>query len=225
MSGYVKLFSQILDSTVWTMENKETKLVWITMLAMKSRNQIVESSIPGLARRAGVSIEECEFALRRFKEPDKYSNSPEEEGRRIKDVPGGWLIVNGQQYRDRMSLEDRREYKRQWQAKKRAVEKSSTEPVAKDQKPEKVWDPTPEQIRLGAIMGREPTTPWKPDHLKAWKAAAPIDEEDLKKLERYYRYRGAGEREMWKKTKFDTLMSDLTCQIEKARKWREPSSV
>jgi hypothetical protein len=110
VSGYAKLFSSILDSTVWQ-ENKETRLVWVTMLAMKDRRQIVEASVPGLAKRAGVDLKECEDALNRLKSPDPYSRSKENEGRRIKDVDGGWLILNGEKYRDAMSAEVRRAYK------------------------------------------------------------------------------------------------------------------
>lgn len=111
MSGYTKLFSNILDSTIWG-ESKETRLVWITMLAMKNGDQVVEASIPGLARRAGVSSDECEQSLKRLLAPDPYSRTKEHEGRRIKAVDGGWLILNGAAYRNRMSKDERREYKR-----------------------------------------------------------------------------------------------------------------
>jgi hypothetical protein len=110
MSGYTKLFSSILDSTVWQ-ESKETRLIWVTMLVMKDRRQIVEASIPGLAKRAGVSISEAESALERLRTPDPYSRTQEHEGRRIKDVDGGWMILNGERYRDKMNADEVRAYK------------------------------------------------------------------------------------------------------------------
>jgi len=110
MSGFTKLFSSILDSTVWQ-ESKETRLVWVTMLVMKDRRQIVESSVPGLAKRAGVEIFECEAALEKLRAPDPYSRTKENEGRRIQDVEGGWLILNGEKYRNAMSADERRAYK------------------------------------------------------------------------------------------------------------------
>ena len=110
MSGYTKLFHSILDSTIWQ-EDKETRLVFITMLAMKNRQQVVEASMPGLARRAGVSLEECEKALAVLKAPDVHSRSKEYEGRRIEEVEGGWKVLNGEKYRDMMSREERRAYK------------------------------------------------------------------------------------------------------------------
>ena len=55
---FTKLFNSILDSTIWQ-EPPATKLVWITLLAMSDRNGDVHASIPGLAKRAGVTLEEC----------------------------------------------------------------------------------------------------------------------------------------------------------------------
>jgi len=115
MAGYTKLFSSILDSTIWQ-EDKETKLVWITMLAMKNGQQIVEASIPGLAKRAGVTVSECEQAITRLLSPDQYSRTQDHKGRRIEAVDGGWLILNGVKYREKLSSEERKEYKRAKQA-------------------------------------------------------------------------------------------------------------
>jgi len=112
MAGYTKLFTTLLDSTVWVLESKETRLVWITMLLKKNQQQVVECSVPGLAQAAGVELAECEAALKRLMEPDPYSKTREHEGRRIKEVEGGWLVLNGAAYRDRMTADDRREYKR-----------------------------------------------------------------------------------------------------------------
>jgi|ERR1035437_3899141 hypothetical protein len=108
MTGYTKLFSSILDSSVWQ-ENNETRIVWITLLAMSDKNGEVTASIPGLAKRAGVTIKETEAALTKFKSPDKYSTSKEFDGRRIEEIDGGWLILNRVKYRDTYSAEDRKE--------------------------------------------------------------------------------------------------------------------
>lgn len=120
MDTYVKLFSSIVRSTIWQ-ESKETRLVWITMLAIKDARQIVESSVPGLAVAAGVTLKECEEALKVLMAPDPYSRSQDHEGRRIEAVEGGWKVLNGEKYQQRMSVEERREYKRVWMANRRAV--------------------------------------------------------------------------------------------------------
>jgi hypothetical protein len=119
MDTYVKIFQSILDSTVWQ-EDLPTKVVWITLLAMKDCDGYVGASIPGLASRAGVSVEQCEKALHKFLEPDPYSRSKENGGRRIKEAPGGWVVLNHLMYREKLSAEERREYQRIKQAEYRA---------------------------------------------------------------------------------------------------------
>lgn len=108
MSGYTKLFGSILDSTVWELP-LASKVTWIAMLVMADRDGIVEASIPGLAKRAGVSLEQCEEALASFQSPDRYSRTKDHDGRRIEEVRGGWRLLNYEAYREQMSAEDRRE--------------------------------------------------------------------------------------------------------------------
>ena len=115
---YTKLFGSILDSTVWRTP-APTRLVWITMLAMCDRDGVVEASVPGLALRAGVAREDAEAALLAFLSPDPDSRTPDFEGRRIEKVDGGWRLLNHGKYRDRLSLEDRRERDRIRQRRKR----------------------------------------------------------------------------------------------------------
>src|SRR5690348_14464223 len=108
MAGYTKLFGSILGSTIWR-EDSDTKVVWITMLAMADQDGLVEASVPGLAHLAGVTHESAEVALSKFSQPDKYSRSPEWDGRRIEKIDGGWRLLNYEKYMYKMSLEDRRE--------------------------------------------------------------------------------------------------------------------
>ena len=122
MAGYTKLFESILDSTIWG-ESNETRIVWITMLAMRNRNHIVEASLPGLAHRARVKLEDTEKAIKKFLAPDKFSRSSEHQGRRIELVDGGWRILNGDKYRRKLSEDDRREYQRVKQAEYREKKK------------------------------------------------------------------------------------------------------
>ena len=118
MSGYTKLFNSILDSTIWQ-ESNETRLLWITMLAMSDKRGEVLASIPGLAKRAGISLPDCERALTVLLSPDPYSRTEDYEGRRIEAVDGGWILLNHAKYRDLLSLEERREYNRKKQAEHR----------------------------------------------------------------------------------------------------------
>jgi hypothetical protein len=107
MAGFTKLFSTIVHSTIWQ-EELHVKVVWITLLAMADRSGVVEASIPGLAKAAGVSLQECQDSLVRLSSPDPYSRTPDYEGRRIETVPGGWLILNHAKYRERIDKDARR---------------------------------------------------------------------------------------------------------------------
>ena len=111
MSGYTKLFSSILASTIWR-EPNHVRIVWITLLAMADRDGVAEGSVPGLADFARVSIDDCRDALRRLADPDRDSRSEEYEGRRIEPVDGGWLLLNHAKYRAKISKDERREYLR-----------------------------------------------------------------------------------------------------------------
>lgn len=106
--AYTKLFSTIVTSTVWG-EPHTTRIVWITMLAIANKDGEVMATIPGLARLANVSIQETEDAVKRFLCPDPYSRTPDDEGRRIEKIEGGWQLLNYQKYRRMASLEEARE--------------------------------------------------------------------------------------------------------------------
>lgn len=106
MSGFALLWGRILESSLWVRESKETRLVWITILAMKDQDGMVQASVVGLADRAKVTVEECRIALRRLTGADPEDSSGVEDGRRLREVPGGWQVVNNDLYR--FSTEARR---------------------------------------------------------------------------------------------------------------------
>lgn len=120
MNGFALLWGKILDSSIWVKESKETRLVWITMLAMKNADGMIFASVIGLADRAKVSADECRAALQIFISPDPDDTSKIEDGRRIREIQGGWQIVNHDLYR--FSTEAKREFWRQQKAEQRAAE-------------------------------------------------------------------------------------------------------
>jgi hypothetical protein len=105
--SYTKLFQSILCSSIWN-EDDQTRIVWISMLALANQHGEVEASIPGLARLAGVPVEACEVAIDKLSSPDKYSKTPDLEGRRITAIEGGWHIINHGKYREKASREDQK---------------------------------------------------------------------------------------------------------------------
>lgn len=101
MAGFTKLFSSIVTSSIWC-EDDATLRVWIAMLASVDSDGIVEGSIPGFANLSRVTIEQMEAALSKLSSPDVYSRTPDNEGRRIEAVPGGWKILNYAAHRERV---------------------------------------------------------------------------------------------------------------------------
>lgn len=126
MAGYTKLFNSILASTIWR-EDDKTRIVWITILAMSDKNGVAEGSVPGLADFARVTVEDCRCSLKKLAAPDPDSRSKDFEGRRIREVDGGWQILNHAKYRAKMGADERREYNRLKQAEYRA-----SRPLVKD---------------------------------------------------------------------------------------------
>lgn len=124
MAGYTKLFSSIVTSTIWC-EDLPTRIVWVAMLAMSDAHGRVEGSVPGFARVANVTMEEMGRALSVLMAPDPHSRTPDNDGRRIEAIPGGWRILNYRAYRDARDPEARREQNRAAQAAWRAKSKPS----------------------------------------------------------------------------------------------------
>ena len=104
-TNYTKLFSSLITSTIWSASHP-TRVVWVTMLALADKNGEVHATIPGLARMANVTIPECEEAVNQFLAPDPYSRTPDDEGRRIEPIEGGWALINHGKYRLMASKED-----------------------------------------------------------------------------------------------------------------------
>ncbi len=115
--SYTKLFSSITESTIWS-EPAGTRLVWITMLAKCNRKGEFYSSVPGLARLANVTMDECKTALETLMAPDEWSRTPDHDGRRIEPIDGGWRLLNHAKFdkmRSEIEADERRaEYKRKW---------------------------------------------------------------------------------------------------------------
>jgi hypothetical protein len=105
MSGWTKLFSSIVTSSIW-IEDDATLRVWIAMLAMADAEGLVEGSIPGFASMARVSTEQMRAAIATLSSPDPDSRTPDHEGRRIETIEGGWRILNYHAYRERPQTKD-----------------------------------------------------------------------------------------------------------------------
>lgn len=129
---YTKLWSQILESTIWQ-EPNDMLVLWIAILALKDKDHLVLASIPGLAQRAKISNELCEQYMEKLQQPDHYSQNQANEGRRLQKVPGGWLVLNGAYYQEFMRAEQRKE------AVANAMKRYRGKKKAKNGKPKTDW--------------------------------------------------------------------------------------
>ena len=108
MPGYTKLHHSIATSTIMG-ESPVVFKVFVLMLSLAGIDGVIEASVPGLARLANQTVEEVEAALEKLSSPDKYSRTPDNEGRRIEKVDGGWRLLNFAKYKYMLSEEDRKE--------------------------------------------------------------------------------------------------------------------
>lgn len=105
---YNKIFTKILDSSIW-LESDSTRIVWLTMLASMNQDGFCQfASVGNLAHRAIVPREAAEAAVKVLESPDKDSSDPDNEGRRIERVDGGWMVLNSLKYRDIVTAEEGR---------------------------------------------------------------------------------------------------------------------
>jgi hypothetical protein len=100
MTGYTKLFSSILTSSIW-IEDDSTLRVWIALLALSDARGFAEGAVPGLASLCRMPIADTMTALAKLSDPDPYSRTPGNEGRRIAAGDGGWWILNYLKYREK----------------------------------------------------------------------------------------------------------------------------
>jgi hypothetical protein len=126
---YNKLFTKILDSSIWLAPDPY-RLVWITLIAaMDEDSNAMFACAENLAARARVPLDQTEAAIEAFMNPDPKGPDQEYEGRRIERIPGGWHILNGQKYRSMVTRsiarEQTRERVQRYRERKRTVTESN----------------------------------------------------------------------------------------------------
>jgi hypothetical protein len=120
-----KLFTKILDSSVW-LEDSDTRIVWITLLAVMDQDGFCRFASPAnIARRARVSPAAAVAALKKFEAPDPLSPEGENEGRRIERVAGGYIVLSAVRHQRQLTREETRkqdaERAKRYRARKRNV--------------------------------------------------------------------------------------------------------
>ncbi len=115
MNSWTPLWNGLVDSSIWEEEDHVFRL-FMALLSLKDADYIVRPFDDyKLARRIHMEHPLVLDALKVLSEPDPRRPGQEHEGRRIKRVEEGWLIINGEKYREAMRVEMRRARNRRGQ--------------------------------------------------------------------------------------------------------------
>jgi len=77
-----------------------------------------------------------------------------------------------------------------------------------------------QRVRVSAIFGRKPETPWSEKETKAFRKIRPMDEEDLAVVESYY----AANRKLpvnYCRRDILTLLNNFQSEVDKSRLWQQ----
>lgn len=133
---FVVLDAEMLSSSVWS-EAAHVRLVWITLLILCDTEGYVGAAVPGIARAAGVPLEQAVEAIEKLQQPDPYSRTKAHEGRRLEVSERGFRVLNFIEHLDRLSAERTRSRERvRMHRKRKALKQANTN--------------TDEQIRSGS---------------------------------------------------------------------------
>ena len=98
--GFTKLDEGILQSSVMG-EDPEVFKIFIALLASCREDGFARISPIFLESVTKIPIDRVMDCLSKLEEPDKYSRSTNDEGRRIRRIDGGFEIINYNKYRER----------------------------------------------------------------------------------------------------------------------------
>lgn len=128
MNTWTPIWSFIVDSSLWE-EPYHVRLLFLTMLSLKDADHVVRWDGYKLSKKSHIKPEECVDGLKVLSSPDKRRaafdclEEQQYEGRRIEKVSAGWLVLNGEKYREMVRSINIRKYKTEWQRQKREQEK------------------------------------------------------------------------------------------------------
>jgi hypothetical protein len=135
MAGYGKVFDSIYDGSL--ADDWKALVTMQQLIVLADRKGQVDMTAGALSRRTGIPREIIDHGLTVLAAPDADSRSPDEDGRRIVLIdparPWGWRLVNHDQYRLRLSQEEKRAADRERLKAKRDAEKAEAggaEPAA-----------------------------------------------------------------------------------------------
>lgn len=125
---YGKIFDSIYDGTL--AEDWRALVTFQQLIVLCDADGIVDMTPYTISKRTGIPIEHIEAGLRVLENPDPYSRTPDEDGKRIQlldpdNRPWGWYIVNHAKYRGYHDADAIRVQNRERKRKQRERERDS----------------------------------------------------------------------------------------------------
>lgn len=118
------------------------------------------ASIKNLAHRARVSESDTADAVKILEAPDKDSSDPDNEGRRVERIPGGWMVLNSEKYREIVTAEFARENNRirvkRHRAKKQNVTPCNETIITGNASETETYSETQKEEPVGSTMNELP---------------------------------------------------------------------
>ncbi len=132
MNTWAPLWSPIVDSSLWE-EDGDVVKVFMTMMATKNSDHVCELDAYKIAKKcnfrmADGSVDEVKVLdiIKILASPDTRRKVKQKyEGRRVRAVDGGWLVLNGEKYKLMVQDERRKARLRRAQANFRLRKKES----------------------------------------------------------------------------------------------------
>lgn len=125
---YGKLFEHMYDGTLATKGPWQALVTFQQFIILADKRGDVDMTPEAISRRTTIPLEIIRQGIEALEQPDTASRSPALEGRRIVRLSEhrewGWNVVNYGHYRKIRSEDERREYMRLYQRKRREAVKS-----------------------------------------------------------------------------------------------------
>ena len=122
---YGKVFSSIYDGTLYG--HWEAIVTMQQLIVLSDADGVVDMTPQAIAARTSIPLEIIHKGLKILSEPDPYTRTPGEDGRRIILMDGhrtwGWQLVNHSKYRNMRDMEQKRDADRKRIADKRRKNK------------------------------------------------------------------------------------------------------
>lgn len=130
MNTWAPLWSGIVESSLWE-ESGDVVKVFMTMLARKDYDHVCRLDAYKIHRLCNLDELKVLDILKVLASPDKRRKANQEfDGRRIKAVEDGWLVLNGEKYRAMVQLEMKR---------------------SRDRKAQKAWRERQKKLQDGSV--------------------------------------------------------------------------